>query len=262
MRNNIEAVATCRISRFIAPISEGRSAETWKVSIQGTPRPGYLKLCSAKELVAELVAAKCGRAAELPIPEPLLTEIHQSRLPMESAFRGNDVIVGFVSMSAGETAKSFEQFLQRNEYGGLANWNQLLETIAFDEWIANEDRNPTNLLYCPDTKTYWLIDHGNALFGPSRDLWPLVADRKSNNVLLNKWTDRGVESHQRNLIEKTRILMAKCALQNLDMIDGDGHISRLESPEKAAEISLFLAQRIFRTGPLLCHKIGSPQLPM
>ncbi len=48
----------------------------------------------------------------------------------------------------------------------LAKWFNLYGTVALDDWIANIDRNPGNLLRQSSGK-YHLIDHGKLFFGHS-----------------------------------------------------------------------------------------------
>jgi hypothetical protein len=54
----------------------------------------------------------------------------------------------------------------------LRYWPELGKVVAFDEWLANLDRNLSNLIYV--AQTLHIIDHAEALGGSGRTLFPLA----------------------------------------------------------------------------------------
>lgn len=62
----------------------------------------------------------------------------------------------------------------------LQGWDFLADAVAFDEWVANMDRNLQNLIYL-GKKRWALIDHGHIMGSPA---WTaLDASMRTRNVL-------------------------------------------------------------------------------
>ena len=76
----------------------------------------------------------------------------------------------------------------------MMNWGQYPEAAVFDEWLANLDRNYSNMLF--RANVIWLIDHADALGGTAGALYPLteIARMPFANQLLddikNDFTDK------------------------------------------------------------------------
>lgn len=115
----------------------------------------YIKvLNSERETLVECVCAMLGRHVGLPVPEPLLAfvpkELGGPALAFASANVGQNS-VGEYAVRIGDAA-----VIQR-----LRAWAHAIPAACFDEWIANCDRHPDNILH--DGKSeFWLIDHGLA----------------------------------------------------------------------------------------------------
>ena len=66
----------------------------------------------------------------------------------------------------------------------LKNWRAYALMVAFDEWLANIDRNSGNLLMI-GLDDYWAIDHGHLLTGPAWFGEDLDPDNWSENKMLD-----------------------------------------------------------------------------
>lgn len=99
-----------------------------------------------REIAVEVICAALGRAAGLPIPEPLLLIDESDHWHYGSFDVGHPNLSQYVNPGH---ATIIEE---------LANWPDLLHAACFDELIANPDRNDGNLLY--DGAGFFLIDHG------------------------------------------------------------------------------------------------------
>lgn len=104
------------------------------------------KQVSSREIAVEVICALLGRAAGLPIPEPLLLLDQNNVWHYGSADVGHPNLAQFVSTTNPSVLDELER------------WPELLSAACFDELIANPDRHDGNLLY--DGAGFFLIDHG------------------------------------------------------------------------------------------------------
>ncbi len=111
-----------------------------------------------------------GRAIGLPVPEPLIVRIRRGDLPSSRLIdREADETLAFASASVG--GDSCAQLLREDSEHALRlvmTWRHLLPTTAFDEWMANPDRNLGNIVFA--AQNLWLIDHAQALGGKAADV--------------------------------------------------------------------------------------------
>ena len=108
------------------------------------------------QLVREVLCNLLAQMVGIPVPTPCVLDIRESEL-----WDGGDSFV-FATRYAG-----YSDLLQRTRESPtvvdrLVSWPSFLVSIAFDEWIANEDRTLSNLLFA-GRREFLLIDHGEAL---------------------------------------------------------------------------------------------------
>lgn len=113
------------------------------------------RLADVRELLVEVVCTVLARRLDLPAPEPLLVLVPEH-------LGGPQLAFGSTAMGQPNVAA----FLETGQHAAVTNrlkaWKHLLPAACFDEWIANCDRHPANLLYNGDGD-FWLIDHGLAV---------------------------------------------------------------------------------------------------
>ena len=154
---------------FLGRETEGRDSETYKAQIlddQDRTLTAYVKLTlDPRKIIAELAASQVGRALLLNIPKPYLVLVNTDDIPPEfkSSFAGKGYMLCFASKQVSDRGYSLERALSSEQ--PLANLaiSKLFDmnsTVVFDELIANTDRNLGNLIYSPEKKGVWMIDHG------------------------------------------------------------------------------------------------------
>ena len=108
------------------------------------------------QLVREVLCNLLAQMVGIPVPRPCILDIRQTELS-ES---GEPFVFG-------TRYEGYSDLLQRTRESPtavdrLVGWPSFLVSIAFDEWIANEDRTLSNLLFA-GRREFLLIDHGEAL---------------------------------------------------------------------------------------------------
>jgi len=178
---------------------DGVMAETFGCNINwghGLDSRSYVKCFSQSKNMAisnEITGYILAKALGLPVPEKsALIELPDS-IRKEFEARTGELCYqyGFAMMMAeGSTPNSIlklhahdEEFAISIFMDALNKWPQTARLIAFDEWIANEDRNLGNFIIAPNNQII-VIDHSNI---PCSILWScsdLINDKVYKNTLV------------------------------------------------------------------------------
>jgi hypothetical protein len=210
--------------------------------------------------MAEAIVAAVGKPIDMNIPEPNIARVDRNRLPTHSKWHGEGEMIGFVSMNAGQRSISFARLVNDEDYLTVSRWKDMVVTAAFDEWLANTDRNPGNIIYDAATDTYWLIDHGRALTGTYFNVWGIDDQKiKVNNLLIDRWPHKGDEHHTTQFIETSKKLLKKGELLDLSELLNDKVIADIDKDIDIQEIVDFIRDRLIETTDLICEKIKCPQ---
>lgn len=225
----------------------------------------YIKFVSAKKITAEIVAAICGRAAELDIPQPYLVVADKSLIPLGIDLdclpeaEGNFV---YAIASRDSSGVSFAQQLESKSFDAFSLFAKsagFFDTIVFDEFIANCDRNLENILW--DGQRYFLIDHAHAL---DMTRWQipesLTPDRRVSNLLMtaaDKWPD---DYKKKLLNHAKRVLIQYSKLKIIEKIPRQLLLNLLPATD-VSEAIRFLEGRIDYTVEMLCEKAGIKHQP-
>lgn len=225
--------------------------------------PVYVRLGKSGALVAELVCGCLARAMKLPAPEVFLISIPPGHLPASRlANRGQSTLcVG--TRDIGGT--NFTQLLRDKGVGALPllrNWPDLPKVVAFDEWLANEDRNTGNLIYA--AQTLHIIDHAEAFGGSNRELFPLaeLTDITFKNLLAEMFRSFGPESRKELLDQVHAWMLENAATLDVKDVVSSALTSLWNTPEQDIELVDFIKARLTLTHSLLCHRLGHPQLSL
>ena len=125
--------------------------------------PAYIKKCRHLDgLCVEIISSLLGLMLNIPIPKPILVLVepnHPQIFVKEPTFLFGSQMYDM---------PSFERFLIDHQLSDecILDYSDLHSIVAFDELIANSDRNNSNILY--DGESYRFIDHEKA-FLPSQD---------------------------------------------------------------------------------------------
>lgn len=225
--------------------------------------PVYVRLGKSGALVAELVCGCLARAMKLPAPEVFLISIPQGHLPASrlASSEAHTLCVG--TRDIGGT--NFTQLLRTNGVGALPllrNWAELPKVVAFDEWLANQDRNTGNLVYV--AQTLHIIDHADAFGGSTRELFPLaeLTSMSFSNLLADMFNAFAPESRKDLLDQVHAWMLENAATLDVQEVVSSALTSLWNTPEQDTELVDFIKARLTLTHSLLCHRLGHPQLSL
>lgn len=139
--------------------------------------PAYIKKCRNPEgLCIEIITALIGIWLNIPIPKPMLVlvEPNHPQIPV--------IQTSFLFGSQMHDMPSFERFLRDTDLTEecILEYKNLPTILAFDELIANPDRNNSNILY--DGDSFRFIDHEKAFASNQNPRTCINEDNKIGNV--------------------------------------------------------------------------------
>lgn len=168
---------------------------------QKQTKSAYLKIYNPEVLTIELFASKLAEELELPTPESMLVTCYGKdiiNLPLKFKPSPEQQYVAFATTKL--QAPSLKQLASPNQMynSTLAKlfFNNFIERCqnvpyiaAFDEFIANRDRNIGNFLWDGD-EIFYLIDHDQSmnvrLFNSNKLLGLLLSQYENNSRTTNK----------------------------------------------------------------------------
>ena len=169
MDSCIDVLSSTQLSVVYSRQTSGQMAQTYACGIQwndGKETKAFIKrfenqkaLALVNEVTGYILAKSCG----LPVPSyaGLINTVPQ-QFDDESATFGNWAFV--VSSLEGSTPGSFYDINDiqtcRTLMDLVAGWDRLSDAIAFDDWVANEDRHLGNIMVAGKNRIY-LFDHSN-----------------------------------------------------------------------------------------------------
>jgi hypothetical protein len=206
-----------------------------------------LKLLDPRRLFIECLCALVGRSMGLPIPRPYLIRVNPAAI---AQLRLREPVMGFGSEFVNVPSLARAVRSSREIELALQEWSVLQGAIAFDELIANTDRNATNILISAARQIH-LIDHDQAIPDTSS---PAIQVR---NELLN------IATHELSAFERRRV---ERQFVNLDLTHCEAALSRASSSDNLAILSQdchgdlihrFLLERIQHIKLLILEKLNA-----
>jgi len=213
----------------------------------------YAKHITDYELTVELLTALIGRQIGLPIPEPVIAI---SLDGSQTWFASVDIKAPNLSQKLNITNGNIQ-----NTQGNalllqeLANWQQIDQSIGFDEWIANDDRNTENILH--DGKTFYLIDHNRAMRATFQPKDPISKNDLLNIKLLFHTDDISKQRMKNNIIRMHQEIHASLPKEIAQSITDE--IPQLNSPAMINMVK-FLTERLLYLTDLTNAKIQTKQV--
>lgn len=225
--------------------------------------PVYFRMTDRFTVVSELACAAIAQALGLPTPQPFLLNIGVGTLP-ESGFTTHDraaVTVATKDVGGG----TFAQLLrEESEYANkmVRGWSHLVPAVAFDEWLANTDRNFGNILFV--ARTLYLIDHGEAFGGSTRRLFPLedLTETAFTNKLAHVLDPTSPAQLQTVLEQARDWLVSAAGALDVSNLGTTTDMRRWHTDSEEAELINFVRNRLLVTHKLLCQRLGLPQLKL
>lgn len=206
---NIEVLSPdCYLGK-LADVGDGRSAYTHiaKIRYMGEKMSFHVKLFNShKQLSNEITAYILARLNEQPVPEHACI-IKLSKDDIATAFpdvRFNSDAYGWATTSIeGKTPNSY--FDEGTKEGQLAlqvlkKIEGIASLIAFDDLIANQDRNLGNIMLSSDHAKFWIFDHDQAPFSSEWKADELKPNRESVCKLSMALFPAGIPQSTKSLI--------------------------------------------------------------
>lgn len=185
----IDKLSPRNIIRLDNPVDEGARAFTQPCSLRwgdGSISQAYIKIFPAGLktcIINELTGFAIGRGCQLPLPD----KIGMLKLPDEVVSENKCCEWAIVvSEVPGVTLKSIYKRIGPYEFSPvfarLFEWSRIEDVLAFDDWIANSDRNIGNVVIASESN-YYLIDHSDALVKPNWTIPDLDPEHQAESVL-------------------------------------------------------------------------------
>ncbi len=225
--------------------------------------PLYLRIGHGQALVAELLCGCLARALQLPAPEVFLVVVPPGRLSKSKLTPRGEVALYVGTRDIG--GRNFAQMMSDDEDAALPllrDWPELGCVAAFDEWMANPDRNASNLIYV--AQTLYIIDHAEAFGGNLQEQYSLteLIDAQFDNLLgglLQSFRQERVH----DLLNQVHAWLAQTATKvNISSVVQQTGIQHWIAPENKDELINFITTRLSITHALLCKRLGHPQLTL
>lgn len=224
--------------------------------------PLYFRMADRFTVVSELASASIAHALGLPTPNPYLLNIGAGSLPDSRFTTTGKAAVTVATRDVG--GGSFAQLLREDSVYAqklVKEWQHLLPTVAFDEWLANTDRNYGNVLFVE--RTLWLIDHAEAFGGSTRRLFPLseLTEMPFENKLATL-LQRDSTSLAQMLVKANEWLTFTAGALDVSELGVHTDMRRWHDEVEERELIDFVCSRLQVTHRLLCQRLGHPQLPL
>lgn len=222
----------------------------------------YIKVLGGRQLVNELLATAIGRTLNLPIPEGFLVRARPADLPDSKllAAYGNEALL-FASREV--TSPDLKRRLTSEGVDALGAlltaWSSWWKAMTFDEWIANADRHPGNILF-GGPNDIWLIDHSHSFTGPT---WQ-VAHLNHSGMWRNQIADNRVPTLTLPGRIETRRLIATY-VHDVSLVDcalalTESMAAGFLDAKEVAALTSFLQQRVSYLFDVLSTRLGIPNL--
>lgn len=156
----------------------------------------YAKKLDNRSILVELMSALIGRELNLPIPEPVIAASQDGK---DLLFASIDIKHPDLtrSVTCNETGNPLNTPQNEAIFQKISDWHTIEQSIGFDEWIANDDRNLGNVLF--DGKdNFYLIDHNLAMRPPFSYSSPIQNSLMNIKILFSK--DELSKQRLKNLI--------------------------------------------------------------
>jgi hypothetical protein len=223
--------------------------------------PLYFRMADRFTVVAELASSVIARALGLPTPQPYLLNIGAGVLSdSRFATHGKASVCPATADMGGDT---FAQLLREDsEYAKklLGSWKHLVPAVAFDEWLANLDRNFGNILFV--AQHLWLIDHAESFGGSQRKLFPLeeLASVPFENKLAKVLRTDNLTLRQQWLEQAREWLTFTAGALDVSQLGVHTEMHQWHSEQEETELVDFVKRRLLVTHQLLCQRLGLQQL--
>lgn len=222
----------------------------------------YIKVLNEKQLVNELLANTLGRLLSLPIPRGFLLRVKPSDLPESTLLKGLDeevLVFGSQALKYPSLARRYKSDSVEVSRWLKANFKILDETIIFDDFVANIDRNPGNLLVGGGGEV-WLIDHGHSFTGPNWNAQNLVANEKYTNLMANAFINTMTLPERIKLKDKASKLSDVLAKVDKKDTINSCYVNHIIPATELDSLESFVIDRVAHIVSIVSERVGIPTL--
>jgi hypothetical protein len=223
----------------------------------------YIKVLSGKQLVNELVAVTVGRAINLPIPPGYLLRVRPSDLPdsqlLKQYGKEEALIFGSRALNHPTLARRFSKNMPDAVTWLRTNFGRWDEATIFDDWIANADRHPGNLIVGGANQT-WLIDHSHCFTGPDWQASHLQKNQTYKNQLAEVYIPSLTLPQRVALKDKTGVMANLFSAVNSDVAMSSSYADKLLSSIDLDALTNFLRSRVPHLMEIMSNRVGIPGL--
>ena len=139
------------------------------------------------------------------------------------------------------------------------NFKKWDETLIFDDWIANADRHPGNLLVGTADQV-WLIDHGHSFTGPDWQAGQLLSANDFGNQLSTFFIPYLTLPQRVALMDKAGAISHLCAAVDIEQVMSGSYADQLLAPSDMDAVSNFLRNRVSSIVNIISNRVGIPRL--
>ena len=225
----------------------------------------YVKLLPDRQLVNELLASVLGRIVGLPIPRGFLVEVRRTDYPNSPVMTAHGLTV---APAFAVEALPCQSALRHLDLQSPMAWEQLLRAwphwysaAAFDDWIANADRHPGNLLVGAPGEA-WLIDHWHAFTGDKWQALNLRPDVITANQLGQAMTALLQPPEKALAMQACHVVAQRFSSVDTVQATRLAHVvTQLSAPDFDA-LTRFVTERVHSVASRIGSILGIPGLPL
>lgn len=195
MTHAIEILHESRLANVFEVVGEGKTATTLLTSVvwnDGKARRTYFKIFSKQlklGVLNELTGYLLAKACNLPLPSHAgIIRIPEGMIQNQDEFLPEAFVVSEAPGKTPTTICQITDQITKQQFIAvlkmLEGWPKLNETVAFDDWTANTDRNLQNIVVDGPGRIF-LIDHSNLPVKPTWEPQDLNPGSEYENKLSN-----------------------------------------------------------------------------
>lgn len=145
----------------------------------------------------------------------------------------------------------------------ISNWKEWPDVLVFDQWIANPDRHPENLLVGGPGEVH-LIDHGLSFHG--RNWSPEQLEAAVTIATVRLWTEflQALVTLPERMEGSQRAQLATAKFSTVDPSTAitSTKVEQLIPPAQLQALAEFLRQRCGNAATVVCNAMGVQHLPL
>jgi hypothetical protein len=226
--------------------------------LDSTTKPAYVKLLEGRRLANELLALELASRLELAVPQAFVVRIRRN--DHDALFKqlglAFDEVYGFgtAALAANSLARSFNVNDPNFIKWFFVTLKQWKDIVAFDAWVANEDRHTNNLLIDKQLKL-WLIDHDLAL-GGRRDISTLRPEEATVNRLVNDFGTLVDVRHKHEVVDECHRFQASAEAIDVTAAAQASEAGLFVSEQELNQLILYVERRRALVPAILAEALG------